>query len=98
MEYSLLPPGWILRSPSVDELPSIMDLIAACDQADFGAADTTIDNLQAEWQRPGFDLATNAWLLIAPDGKLAGYTISCSSRLKSTYLITHASIRPSGTR
>jgi len=74
MNNSFLLPGWAFRPPHHDDLLSVAALIAACDEADFGAADTTMDDLQAEWQRPGFDLSTNAWLLLAPDGRFAGYT------------------------
>ncbi len=74
METQLLPPGWILRPPQLPELHAVTDLIADCDLADFGSVDYTSDDLLAEWRRPGFDLATNAYLLVAPDGRLAGYT------------------------
>ena len=74
MDASLLPTAWRFRSPQFSDLQAVTDLIVACDEADFGKADTTLADLLSEWQRSGFDLSSNARLLLAADNRLAGYT------------------------
>ena len=74
MDASLLPASWSLQPPQFSDLKAVTALIAACDESDFGEADTTTDDLLAEWLRSGFDLPSNASLLIAADNSLAGYT------------------------
>jgi mycothiol synthase len=74
MDASLLPTAWRFRSPQLSDLQAVIDLIAACEEADFGKADINPADLLAEWQRPGFDLSSNARLLLSPDNRLAGYT------------------------
>jgi ribosomal protein S18 acetylase RimI-like enzyme len=74
MNHSLLLPGWRLSHPTPEDLPAVTDLIAACDSADYGHADTTIEDMQADWRRAGFDPDQHAWLLWTPQGQLAGYT------------------------
>jgi len=41
--------------------------------ADEGVVDHSLEEQQANWSRPGFTLATDAWMALAPDGTLGGY-------------------------
>ena len=60
----------LVRTPTMDDLQAVFELINACDLADEGMPDHTLDELQAYWQSPDLNLATDAWLVIMPEGRL----------------------------
>jgi mycothiol synthase len=68
-----LPAGYALRAPERAEAPDVVALINAVELADQGEIEMTLEDLVVEWNRPGFDLATDAWLVTAPDGSPAAY-------------------------
>ena len=64
--------GFVLRPPTHDDIPAILQLIHDFDMAKIGFADAmTPDDIIADWGHA--NLATDAWLVSAPDGTLAGY-------------------------
>ncbi len=67
----LLPAGYVMRAPRADEVAVVADLIAATDIAAFGAVNSTVEGLAADWD--DLDLGRDAWVVVAPDGALAGY-------------------------
>lgn len=69
-----LPDGFRLRAPTPDDAVAVNDLICRVDTEEFGEPDNTVEDLQGEWRREGFNLATDAWLVFAPDGALAAYS------------------------
>jgi mycothiol synthase len=70
--YPYLTPGYIVRSPTMEDIPAILELLRAVDLAEQGEADPlTPDNIVRDWE--GLDLGLDAWLMIAPDGSLSGY-------------------------
>jgi ribosomal protein S18 acetylase RimI-like enzyme len=68
-----IPPGYTLRHPTLDDLEAITDLINTCSIADYGVPDLTSGDVRSDWQRPGFDLATDAWAVMAPQGQIIAY-------------------------
>ena len=61
---TLAPPdGYMVRPPSMDDVMAVTALLNAAEQADEGHADTTPEMLRDEWEGPGFDLASDAWLV-----------------------------------
>lgn len=70
---SKLPEGFSLRAPTLSDVNAVNDLICACDAADYGEPDFTVDDVLADWRRGGFVLERDAWLVYAPDGTLAAY-------------------------
>lgn len=71
-ETIAIPPGYALRRPSREDIPAILDLIAAHDIAHTGTADAwTEEDILEGWQR--LDPQRDSFLIIAPDGNLAGY-------------------------
>ena len=52
-----LPPGYSARALVADDLRVVAALIAACEVADEGSAESTLDDLRGEWELPRFDLA-----------------------------------------
>lgn len=65
------PASLTLRAPTPDDLPAVYDLIVACDIADFGIVDLSLDDLRDEWDE--LDLARDAWVFVAADGGVVGY-------------------------
>jgi ribosomal protein S18 acetylase RimI-like enzyme len=68
----LLKTGYLLRRPALDDAPRVHALLTAVEMAEFGGpGDTTVADLLDAWRR--LDLARDAWLVVAPDGELAGF-------------------------
>src|SRR5262245_3343494 len=58
-----LPDGYELRAPRPDEVGDVARLNAVCDAAVGSPPSLTEDLLRQMWNRPGFDLATDAWVV-----------------------------------
>jgi mycothiol synthase len=72
-----LPPYLTLRPARPADLQGIADLMIACEISERGASDLTPEDLRADWQREGFDLAQDAWVVTAAaEGgeQIVGYT------------------------
>jgi mycothiol synthase len=70
--YPRLPRGYTIRNPTEDDIPAILALIRDFDLSETGSADPwTADNILGDWS--DLDPKTDAWLVLAPDGFLAGY-------------------------
>jgi len=67
------PAGFLVRPPEMDDLEAVHKLIEACDIADDGKPDITLDELRTEWQGPNFDMENDAWMVSAPGGRVVGY-------------------------
>ncbi len=70
---SELPPGYALRRPESSDAEAIVALIVSCDIADVGRADSTPEDLVADWALPRFDRSRDAWIVVAPDRAVVGY-------------------------
>src|SRR6266700_2987335 len=70
---STLPPGFLVRHPTMDDLDAVTKLTNAGEIADFGTPETTIELVRTRWQAPGVDLAADNWLVISPEGHVVGY-------------------------
>jgi mycothiol synthase len=62
-----------IRAPRQKDLAAICEMLNACDVADCGMPDSPLDQLRGDWQDRRFHLQTDAWLAVAPDGRIAGY-------------------------
>jgi mycothiol synthase len=67
-----LPANLEVRPARPDDLEDVVALCVRCDVADLGAPDTELDDLEAAWRRPGYDLARNSTLVVA-GGQVVGY-------------------------
>lgn len=67
------PAGYELRAPTPDDLDGVADLLIADDLDDAGQSVFDADFLKDEWSRLGFDLATDAWVVVDGAGAILGY-------------------------
>jgi mycothiol synthase len=68
----LLQTGYILRRPTLDDVQEVQALLAAVERAESAPpAETSVADLLDIWRR--IELAHDSWLVVAPDGSLAGY-------------------------
>lgn len=70
---SALPQGYSIRPPTDTDIPGIIALLRADDEAyaSDGTMEFTADDLRSGWQ--GSDLEHDTWLVLAPDGQVVGY-------------------------
>jgi mycothiol synthase len=67
-----LTPGYTVRSPRPSDVEAVQALTAASDLEEFGEAEGySIEEIEDEWA--AIDPDHDAWLVIAPDGAIAGY-------------------------
>ncbi|MDP9382190.1 MAG: GNAT family N-acetyltransferase [Chloroflexota bacterium] len=71
MLTDILPAGYTARPATRDDLDAVIELLIACDVAEYGEPDTSHEDLLADWE--DLDLATDTWIAIAPDGEFAAY-------------------------
>lgn len=78
-----------IRAPRHEELAAICEVLNACDLVDCGMPDSPLDQLRSDWQNRHFQAATDAWLAVARNGRIAGYA-AVSQRL---YVHVRADVR-----
>ena len=69
-----LSPGLLLIAPQKTDVKAVAQLTYDVCAADGDATvATSADDMRQMWQEPGFNLATDAWVVEAADGKIVGY-------------------------
>jgi mycothiol synthase len=63
----------LVRAPTIDDLCAVNKLINMWEIAQYGIAEITQESIRTQWQEPGFDLGTDAWVVVTPDNQLVGY-------------------------
>jgi mycothiol synthase len=61
-----------IRPATRGDAPEIVDLLNACDVAEVGEPDSTLEDLENDWSLEGFDLGRDAWVAEGAAG-LVGY-------------------------
>ncbi len=64
----------LARSPRMEDLISITELIQACDVDEYGLVDSTMEDLASYWNQPGFNLDTDAWVIVTNKGQAVGFS------------------------
>ncbi len=73
MLTATLPRGFVLRRPSMDDIEGILHLTNTCEIELEGRPETTMSNMKLWLQSPDFTLATDAWLVLSPEGKVIAF-------------------------
>lgn len=88
----------LARAPKMEDLVAITELIAACDIAEYGIADSTMEDLASNWHQPGFNLSTDAWVIVTNKGQLVGFAYVWHRDYEqiSTFVCVHPEYRSRG--
>ena len=73
MLTATLPRGFVLRRPTMNDIEGILHLTNTCEIELEGRPETTMDTLRLWLESPDFDLATDAWLVLSPEGKVIAF-------------------------
>ena len=65
--------GFTVRAPGMDDLEGVSAVITACDIADCGKTDISLEEIRTVWQSPHFQLETDAYVVATPEGRIVGY-------------------------
>jgi GNAT superfamily N-acetyltransferase len=88
----------LARAPSMNDLQAVTELRMACDLADYGMPDSTEQDILADWQRRGFNLSTDAWIVVTLDEQVVGYASvrRCEHISFDVYACVHPAYRGRG--
>ena len=91
-----LPEGFSTRAPAREDAEAVAALISACQIADTGVSDMSVEELLDDWHP--LDLTEEAVLVTAPDGRAAAYAdvINHSFVTVSVYGYVHPDYRGMG--
>jgi len=64
--------GFLVRTPTLDDVKAAYEVVHACDMADDDMPDHTIEDFELAWQEPDFNLATDALCVCTPEGQMVG--------------------------
>lgn len=73
--HNMLPTGFYARRPTPDDLKPTAEMVRASELAETGSEQTSDAELYTRWTLPGHELARDAWLVIAPGERIAGFLI-----------------------
>jgi len=96
VDVTELPEGYTTRAPTREDAETVAALISACQVADTGASDMSVEELLDDWHP--LDLAEEAVIVTAPDGRAAAYAdvINRSFVTVSVYGYVHPDYRGVG--
>ncbi|HEX9131449.1 MAG TPA: GNAT family N-acetyltransferase [Ktedonobacteraceae bacterium] len=88
----------LARAPKMEDLVAITELITACDIAEYGIADSTMGDLASNWHQPGFNLATDAWVIVTNKGQTVGFACVWQKDYEQifTFVCVHPEYRSRG--
>ena len=91
-----LPEGYTTREPAREDAEAVTALISACQIADTGASDMSVEEMLDDWHT--LDLAEEAVVVTAPDGRIAAYAdvFNRSFVIVSVYGYVHPDYRGVG--
>src|SRR5947208_10044421 len=76
MEYlimAILLHNLLARAPRLNDADAVTRLLIECETVEDGVSIYTQEDLLTEWQKPNFNLATDAWVIATTKGQLVGY-------------------------
>jgi mycothiol synthase len=88
--------GYTTRAPSREDAEAVVTLIFACQLTDTDEANMSLEELIDDWH--GLDLAEEAVVVVAPDGRIVGYAdvLNRSYVAVSVYGYVHPDYREQG--
>lgn len=88
----------VARVPQTKDLEALSELIAVCEGAEDSAAGSSLEDVLAQWQRPDFHLANDAWVIVTTRGQIVGFACVWHKHYAqiSTFLCVHPEYRNRG--
>ena len=88
----------VARTPTVEDLYSIAELVAACDSAEDGIADRSTRDLVSGFQHDSFHLERDAWVIVNGHKQFAGFACVWHRDHEefSTFICVHPQYRKRG--
>ncbi len=80
-----LPKGFVMRRPTMDDMEAVWQLVKDDELALDDEIETTLSDMQRWWQMPNFDLATDAWLVLSPEGQV----VACANLSHENHVRLH---------
>src|SRR5690349_12304214 len=68
-----LPEAFYTRSPILDDVGIVVDLIERCQQREWGLPDIDAEDILKLWKLPEVDLRLDAWMVFNTDNQLVAY-------------------------
>jgi mycothiol synthase len=75
----VLPKGLASRSPMRSDLDAVVSVIAAAEAATHGVVDVSLEDVRSDWERPSFDLSSDA-VVVTDAGWIVAYAEVFSGR------------------
>ncbi|HEY7780663.1 MAG TPA: GNAT family N-acetyltransferase [Ktedonobacterales bacterium] len=72
---ALLAGAFTIRPPTTEDIAGIVEVVNASSLDEGDLPDFTEEEALDDWQHLGFDPATDAWVAVTPDGRIAGYEL-----------------------
>ncbi|RYB95609.1 GNAT family N-acetyltransferase [Nocardioides oleivorans] len=85
----LLPPGLTHRPLTLADAPAVLAAITAEEVADLGESSMTLDDVEADWLRPSYDIATSTVGVFDDDGLVAYADLSAPTVAYTAVLPDH---------
>ena len=63
----------VARTPTIEDFHAIAELVAACDSAEHGIADSSTRDLASRWQHYSFRLESDAWVIVSARKLFVGF-------------------------
>ncbi len=88
----------VARKPRMEDLSAVSELIIAGNGSEYGMVDSMLDDLLSRWQRPDFNLAKDAWVIVTTRRQVVGFASVCceDAGLISLLLCVHWEYRHRG--
>lgn len=86
------------RTPDMEDLAALTELFGLCEKSEDSMVGSTLEELLAEWQRPDFHLANDAWVIVTTKGQIVGFACvwhEGHTRV-STFICVHPDYRNRG--
>lgn len=98
MAMAVLLKNLVARTPQLEDLNAISELMALCESVEHGVADRTPKDLLSHWQKPDFRLANDAWVIVTTREQMVGFACVDYGEyaLVSTFVCVHPDYRNRG--
>jgi ribosomal protein S18 acetylase RimI-like enzyme len=95
---SVLLSNLVARPPSIEDFHAIAELVAACDIAEHGIADSSTRELASRWQHYSFHLESDAWVIVTGRKQFVGFACVWHRDHEefSTFICVHPQYRKRG--